>query len=62
MDNYPSAIEIAQMFTAQEGAVKGKWEDEELTPEELHQLDRDTISDDHMDRYDHLSDQENTDG
>ncbi len=58
MDIYPSAIEIAELMTDHMGAVKGVWEDDELTPEELKQLDRDTISDDHMDRYDHLSDQE----
>lgn len=58
MDIYPSAIEIAKIFDAQTEAVKGMWADDELTPEELKQLDRDTISDDHMDRYDHLSDQE----
>ena len=27
---------------------------QELTPKELDQLDRDSISDDHMDRWDHL--------
>ena len=62
MDIYPSAIEIAELIDAHEGAVKGVWEDDELTPEELKQLDRDTITDDHMDRHDHLSDQEDTDG
>lgn len=54
MSYIPSATEIAELLDAHEGAVKGEWKDEELTPKELDQLDRDSISDDHMDRWDHL--------
>jgi len=50
----PDASELAEMFDAHERAVKGEWKDEELTPEELDQLDRDTRSDDGDSRWDHL--------
>jgi len=57
MSYIPSAIEIAEINDAHDRAVKGEWTDEELTPEELNQLDRDCISDDHADRYSHLSEE-----